>query len=138
VTFVIDNSVTVSWYFEDEVSPYADRVLSALPMEEALVPPIWPMEFANSLLMGERRNRISQAQIAVAVENALSLPIHPTEVLPAIVLTTVMSLARRYELTVYDATYLELAMREGLPLATQDTDLRKAAVETGVPIFDLT
>jgi predicted nucleic acid-binding protein len=137
VAFVLDNSISASWHFEDEVSAYAETVLSAFPREEALVPPIWAAELANSLLVGERRGRISAARVAQAVESTLALPILISETTTTVVLTTVLALARQYRLTAYDAAYLELAMREGIPLATQDNDLRGAAERAGVPIFDL-
>jgi predicted nucleic acid-binding protein len=136
MSFVVDASIALAWHFEDEVSEYADRILDRLREDRAAAPSIWPLEVANALLVAERRGRLSPARVARAVELLLELPvsIHDTAADPA--LGPVLDLARTHGLSAYDAAYLELAMREGLPLATQDEALRAAAQRAGVPFME--
>lgn len=134
--FVLDTSVSLAWHFEDEVSEYADRVLDMLGRDTAIVPGLWPIEVANGLANGERRRRLDEARLTRAVELCLQLPITVHEVPLDLALQAVLNLAREQGLSAYDAAYLELAMREGLPLATQDDDLRAAAARVGVPLID--
>jgi predicted nucleic acid-binding protein len=134
--FVVDASVALAWPFEDEASDYAVNVLRRLREDRGVVPPIWPLEVANGLLVGERRGRLSRAKAARAVELLCELPIVVDELDAETALGAVLDLARTHGLTAYDATYLELAMREGLPLATQDDALRSAAEQAGVDRID--
>ena len=134
--FVVDASVALAWQFEDEASEYADRVLERLREDRAAAPSIWPLEVANALLVAERRGRLSPAKVARAVELLLELPISIHDVAAELVLGAVLDLARAHGLSAYDAVYLELAMREGLPLATQDEALRAATQRVGVPLLD--
>ena len=136
--FVLDTSVTLSWHFDDEISPYADRVLGALGGDSALAPAIWAIEVANGLAVGERRGRLSGARLLQAVEETLALPVAVTNYSTLDALRSVLALAREYRLTAYDAAYLELAIREGLELATQDEDPRRAATQAGVTLFNPT
>ena len=132
--FVVDASLALAWHFEDEVSEYADRVLERLREDRTVVPSIWPVEVANGLVVAERRGRLSAARVARAVELLQELPIFVYELGAQLALGPVLDLARSHGLSAYDASYLELAMREGLPLATQDDDLREAAARAGVPL----
>ena len=134
--FVVDASLALAWHFEDEVSEYADRVLERLREDRAVVPSIWPLEVANGLLVAERRGRLSLARVARAVELFQELPIFVYEVGAQVVLGPVLDLAHAHELSAYDAAYLELAMREALPLATQDAALQAAAQRVGVSMVD--
>ena len=134
--FVVDASVALAWHFEDEASEYADRVLERLREDRAAAPSIWSLEVANALLVAERRGRLSPAKVARAVELLLELPISIHDVAAELVLGAVLDLARAHGLSAYDAVYLELAMREGLPLATQDEALRAATQRVGVPLLD--
>jgi predicted nucleic acid-binding protein len=135
--FVVDASVVLGWYFEDEVSEYADRVFEQLTEDSrALVPSIWPLEVANGLLVAERRGRLSSAKVARTAELTSQLPVSIHDVGPELAFGPVLDLARAHRMTAYDAAYLELAMREGLPLATQDEALRAAAQRVGVPLLD--
>jgi predicted nucleic acid-binding protein len=122
--FVLDNSLTVSWYFEDERGPYSVATLRALDNGEAVVPPLWPYEVANGLLMGERRGRITPTETLRILGLLDALPIRIDTTGHERARQAVLELARREGLTSYDAAYLELAMREGLPLATLDQHLR--------------
>ncbi len=134
--FVIDASVALAWHFDDEPSDYADRVLERLREDQSLVPAIWLLEVANALVVAERRGRLTSAKVARAVELFLELPISPQDIVAPLALGPVLDLARAQGLSAYDAAYLELAMREGLPLATQDGRLRAAAGRVGVPLVD--
>ena len=132
---VIDASAVLAWCFEDEGGPEADALIEKVAADGASVPGLWPLEVANGLVMGERRGRISQAESAAFVAMIEELPIVADHATGARALHEVMSLAREHELTAYDAAYLELAMRLGVPLATGDRKLRTAAQRVGVGLL---
>jgi len=136
--FVLDASVTMSWAwaFETEATPFTIQVLGSLKTAHAVTPALWPFEVANALVDAERRGRINPAQQAEFLERLRLLPI-TIEHRPACWLGQQISLARAHRLTAYDAAYLELAIREGLPLATLDRDLRKAAAAAGAALVEL-
>ena len=133
--FVVDSSVSLSWCLGDESEEYAEAVLRAMQSHTALVPVLWPFEVANGLWMSERRGRMTVAETQRALTDlaALSIQIEGGGYTRA--RGQVLALARQEGLTCYDAAYLELAMREGLPLATLDGQLRDAAGRVGVPPF---
>ena len=133
---VLDASVVLAWHFQDEASEYADRVLDRVGDEGAIVPPIWPLEVANGLAMAERRKRVAGADASRISAALAALHIDWRELSLNQALGPVLDLALQYGLTAYDAAYLELAMREGLPLATEDEDLRTAAGRAGVPLVE--
>jgi predicted nucleic acid-binding protein len=133
--FVLHNPVVMAWCFEDESSVYGDSVLDALEVSQAVVPTLWPIEVANALLVGERRKRISQADSQQWVQILGSLPITIDDETSLHVWTSTLNLAREQQLSAYDATYLELAVRLALPLATLDEKLKAAAVAVGVKLF---
>jgi predicted nucleic acid-binding protein len=133
---VVDASIALNWHFPDEDSPLADRVLARLQGDSAIVPAIWPLEVANGLLVAERRGRISSADTARANEAMLALSVQIHEVTLDHALEVIANLARSLGLTTYDAAYLDLAMREGLALATLGGDLRDAAARVGVPLIE--
>jgi predicted nucleic acid-binding protein len=129
--FVLDCSMTMAWCFEDEATPYSESVLEALADGEAFVPPIWSLEVANVLVVAERKKRLLPAQSLRFVELLQSLPITlEAEVRP---LRELLGLAREQGLSSYDASYLDLAVRSGLPLASLDGPLLEAAGRFGVP-----
>ena len=134
-SLVIDCSVTMAWYFKDEGTTYTNAVRAALATERAAVPALWPLEVANVLLMGERRKRSTQAKAAKWLRFLTALPIAVDTQTPALAFDPILALARSHKLTAYDAAYLELAMRLGLPLAARDDALEKAAQAVGVPFF---
>lgn len=133
--FDVDNSVVVSWYFDDEATAYTRAVLKELNTAEAFVPAIWPLEFSNVLLMAERRKRLKQADTTHILSITRSLPITVEQEEPGRLWAETLQLARAERLTIYDASYLDLAMRNGLPLATLDKALRRAARSVNVPLF---
>ena len=136
MNFVLDASVTLAWCFQDEGGAYADAVLTRLESGEAVVASHWGLEVANGLLVAERRGRMRSADVPQLVSALLALPIAVDPPGRARSLTTVHRLARTRELSSYDAAYLELAVRYGLPLATLDLRLREAAEAEGVGRFE--
>jgi predicted nucleic acid-binding protein len=122
--FVLDASVTASWFLPDENDQDAWEAWKRSETEDVWVPLHWWFEVRNTILMGERRNRISQALTSRALDRLSVLPIaveaRPDE-------GPVFDLARRHRLTFYDAVYLELAQRRNAPLATLDGALIAAA-----------
>ena len=134
MSFVLDNSVAMAWCFEDEATEYADRILDRLVSEAALTPAIWPLEAANAVLVGARRQRLQLADTVRFLDLLRSLPIAVAALPLDQAMGPVLELARTFTLSAYDASYLELAMREGVPLATQDARLRVAATAAGVSL----
>ncbi len=132
--FVLDCSVAASWCFADESSSYAEAALDALVEGEAVVPSIWPLEIANVLLVGERRGRLSRDDIAQFISLLADLDILIDRTEPDRVFSEILPLASTHNLSSYDAAYLDLAIREGLPIATLDEPLRKAAESSGIGI----
>jgi predicted nucleic acid-binding protein len=133
---VIDASAVLAWCFEDESGPEADALIEQVAAQGASVPGLWPLEIANGLVMGERRGRIKRAESAAFAAMLEELPIVADPATGARALHETMSLAREHDLTAYDAAYLELAMRLGLPLATSDRKLRAAAERVGVVLLN--
>lgn len=133
--FVIDCSVVMAWCFEDEADKYADSVLELLVDAEAIVPSIWPLEVANVLLVAERKKRLTEADSLQFVRLLNELPITVDQETAERALTETLFIGRQQGLSSYDATYLELAMREGAALATRDNGLKKAAAKCGVKLI---
>jgi len=135
MTLVVDASIALAWAYADEHSPVTAAVLDRVMGSGAWVPSIWRLEIANGLLQSVRRGRIDKAYRAGVLEDFGDLPISVDPDTGAQAWTGTLQLAERHRLTVYDAAYLELADRLGLPLATLDTELRRVATEQGVPLF---
>jgi predicted nucleic acid-binding protein len=135
---VLDASVTLAWCFADESTAFTESVLDLLAQgAEAMVPAIWPFEVANALLMGERRKRIPLAQVTSMLRRIADLPISVEPIRLDRAFGPVLSLARDERLTEYDAAYMELCVRQGLPLATLDEDLRRAAKSFGIALVKM-
>jgi predicted nucleic acid-binding protein len=135
--FVIDASATLPWCFADEASDATNALLTRLrTSDEAIVPAHWPLEVANALLIAVRRTRISPDDVLDFLADLEVLPIRVDTTTKDVVREKVFPLAEQYNLTIFDAAYLELAMRQGLPLATLDDDLLKAAHAVGVPLIE--
>ena len=125
---VLDASVAVAWCFEDENTPFTEGVLDLLSAgTEVLTPAIWPFEVANALLVAERRKRITVAQVTALLRRIAGLPISVEPIEARHAFEQILSVARQQNLTEYDAAYLELALRAGLPIATLDDKLKQAA-----------
>lgn len=131
---VLDASMALSWLLRDESNARADAVLVRLEATPAHAPQVWPLEVANALWVAERRGRILESQVRQGLEDILALPVLVEMSEPARVFREILPLARRHGLSVYDATYLDLAARLGLPLATLDDNLAKAARKIGVDL----
>lgn len=130
--FVLDGSMALAWCFPDEDAAYPKTVLDSLAAARAVVPSLWPLEVANALLVGERRKRSTQADTANWFEFLRALPIDVDDETASRAWSEVANLARSQALSAYDGSYLELALRRGLPLATLDGPLRAAAKAVGV------
>ena len=132
-SFVIDSSRVAAWCFTDEATNYTADILDVVAaLTEAAAPRLWAYEIRNTILMGVGRKRITKADANGFLESLRELPIRLSD--PASY-DHVFELADRYGLTVYDAAYLDLALRETLPLASLDTALIRAAQASGVAIF---
>jgi len=132
--FVVDNSVVMSWCFKDETNNYADKILDRLIEEAAVVPSVWPLEVANVLLAAERQRRLSESDSIRFLTLLSQLPITVEHERPEI-MKDLLALGRENDLSSYDASYLNLAMKKGLPLATLDNKLIKAAGRVNVPVL---
>lgn len=130
---VLDYSVALSWLMPDEHA--AAGLLDRVTTERAIVPGIWPLEMANSLLTAERRNRISKSQRKAALQALAALPIEVDGETASHAWKTILDLADTHRLTAYDAAYLELAARRSLPLATFDRELSRAAEIVGIKVI---
>lgn len=131
--FVLDASVTLAWCFEDETTPETEALLSRLAEDAAITPFLWELEVVNVLLLAERRGRITESQTARFVALLTQLPIHVDSA--GADMAAVLAAGRHHGLTAYDATYLVLAERSGIPLATLDAKLRTAAQAAGVSVL---
>jgi predicted nucleic acid-binding protein len=132
---VIDSSIALSWCFEDEASPETDRLFERVRDDGAIVPGLWHLELANVLLQAERRGRITAKDVGVRLDLIADLPILTDPETTARAWREILTMARADRLTTYDATYLELAARRGLPLLTKDADLVRAAQRLGIQVF---
>jgi len=134
--FVLDCSVTMAWAFDDEDAPRAAGMRDRLGEDLAVVPAIWALEVGNALLVAERRRRISRAESARFVEILRALPIDVDATPVLSTLDSLLSLARQTAVSAYDACYLDLAAAQGLPLATLDKALERAARQIGVALLE--
>lgn len=137
MSFVLDCSVAVTWCFADEASASTDALLDQMQEQGAVVPQLWHLEIGNVLAQAERRGRIMAGDMAARIELLRRLPITTDNETAVRALRDVLALAREQRLTTYDASYLELAARRGLPLATRDNDLQKAARRMGLALLDV-
>jgi predicted nucleic acid-binding protein len=132
--FVLDASLALQWFLEDEADrKYSLGVLSSLAENRALVPLLWFYEIGNGLLMAHRRSRISFDQVTGYLTRLMALPIDTAQQSPDEILG-LQKFALAHSLTIYDAAYLALAMKSNSALATTDNALKKAAASSGVKI----
>ena len=132
---MIDASVALAWCFGDERTEATVSLLERLQTDAAAVPNLWHLEVANGLALAERRGRITRAESAELIALLETIEIVADGETPVRAFTRVLDLAREERLTAYDASYLELAMRLGLPLASKDADLCDAAERLGVSVL---
>jgi predicted nucleic acid-binding protein len=135
VSLVLDGSATLGWFYPDETTLALNELFDRVVVQGAYVPELWKIEVANSLSQGIRRRRISKKDREEALIDLEALSINIDRQTGKHVWRETISLADSHSLTVYDATYLELAMRLSLPLATLDEDLRQAAQQEGVALL---
>lgn len=132
MVFVLNASVAACWAFDDEDHPVATQALERLRTDPALAPSLWWFELRNTLMVNERRGRLTTADTTAFLRAVGRLPVTLD---PAPGDAAVLALARTHRLTVYDAAYLELAQRESLPLATLDAALARVAQAEGVALI---
>jgi predicted nucleic acid-binding protein len=129
---VLDASVTLPWFLQDERTAFTDSVFAALGADEFWVPAVWRLEFPNALLAAERKRRIDRQTRLEALEFASGLALR-VDAAP-IDMRAISKLAERHGLSTYDASYLELAARQGISLITLDKALADAAAAAGIPV----
>ncbi|MES9858117.1 MAG: type II toxin-antitoxin system VapC family toxin [Sedimenticola sp.] len=136
--FVLDNSVAMRWLLASEKQAdqkYAEHVLGTLEESDALTPNLWHLEATNVLVGAEKRGDVSLGEIERFISQLENLPIHVDPLTAHQAFNRTLALSRAYSISSYDASYLELAMREGLPLATLDKKLIKAAKKADIGIY---
>jgi predicted nucleic acid-binding protein len=132
MTFVLDSSVALTWLLPDEESDAVDALADKLSEAPAVAPSLWYREVGNALLMAVRRKRLSRPDMDRLLAAAIRLPLETDAASASETLPAIVALAYRHELSVYDATYLELAIRRSLPLASLDDRLRAASRKLGI------
>lgn len=138
MSFVLDASVTMRWFFGDGKPSelvYAGKVLDAMKKANAHVPVTWGLEVSNVIARAESRGLVTEARSGEFLEMLECVDIKVDGATFVHAMSDTLQLARRYKLSAYDASYLELALRSGMPIATLDEDLQKAARKTGVKLF---
>lgn len=131
---VLDASTALAWCFQDERTSQVVEINLRVAAEGAIVPPLWRYELANGLLMAERRKRLDRDRRTALIESFEAFDIVQDDASGTQVWSATLALADAHRLTVYDAAYLELALRRSLPLATLDADLRRGAEAAGVEV----
>jgi len=129
---VLDCSVTLAWFLNDERTRFTDAAFDLLETTECWVPYLWRLEFPNALLVAERKRRGGREVRLEILDNAAQLALRPDNAVPD--MRALSALAERRGITTYDASYLELAARQGFELITLDRVLAAAATEEGVPV----
>ena len=138
MNFVLDNSVTMRWFFgvgKPRELAYAGKVLDAMKKASAIVPVTWGLEVANVIAGAEAKGLVSEARSGAFIELLEGMDIETDAATYHHALSETLQLARRYKLSAYDASYLELALRLGISLATLDEDLQRAAKKAGIKKF---
>lgn len=138
MSFVLDNSVTMRWFFEDGSASdmaYADKVLADMKHRISIVPVTWGLEVANVLARAEAKNQVNTSRTGAFIKRLVVMNIEVDASTFEHALSDTLQLARTYKLSAYDASYLELALRRDIPLATLDENLQKAAKKAGVNKF---
>ena len=134
--FVPDASVSLGWCFSDEATPYTDALLDRLIAgEEVAVPSHWPLEILNGVIQAKRKGRVTEQTVEGFLSSLISFQIVVDAEQGFLRLRAIRELAERHQLTSYDAAYLELAIRLGLPLATLDGALQRAARAENVALI---
>lgn len=135
MSFVLDSSVALTWCFDDERMVATDALLDRVVESGATAPSLWPLEVLNALAMAERRSRIDATRRQRLGGFLRDLPVTIDVETASQAWAVTSQLATRFRITMYDAAYLELAQRLGLPLATLDQELRAAGGALGVTLL---
>lgn len=135
MSWVVDCSIAMAWCFEDETTPRTEQLLDRLNSDPAVVPLHWPLEVVNVLRSAVRKGRLTKKDATEKLGVVMSLPVRYDALTHQLVSTATWQLVQKYDLTSYDAAYLELAIRLGAPLATDDDALRTAAGRAGVKLL---
>ncbi len=134
MSLVLDSSVTLAWIYTEETASEIREILNQVADYGAWVPALWRLEVGNILEIGVRRKRHDAAFRDATLSDLLLLPLYVDSETDQRAWGPILRLAERHQLTLYDAAYLELAQRRGLPLATLDGDLRRAATLEKIPL----
>lgn len=132
---MLDASIALAWCFNDEITAEVDALLDRVRLHGAVVPSLWHLELGNGLLAAERRGRAIEGGMSVRLELFERLRIEIDPETTARAWREILVLAKAERLTLYDASYLELAVRRGLPLATRDAELGSAAKRAGIVVM---
>ena len=135
MSFVLDASVALAWCFHDEANEHTASTLERLKQTHAFVPGLWFLEIGNILLGASRAGRIKGSDAQECIELLEQLPIYADESLASLGFNRILKLAQSEGLTTYDATYLELALRKDIPIASNDKKLIAAAQRLQVPLL---
>jgi predicted nucleic acid-binding protein len=135
VSLVLDCSATLAWLMEDETTDTSRRLFDIIARDGAWVPALWRLKVANSLQMAVRRRRITADARNASLHDLAGYKITTDHETDSHAWTSTLQLSDRFGLTVYDASYLELAQRMRLPLATLDRRLQSAAAAAGVELI---
>lgn len=135
-SFVADASVAIAWVHPAQATAETEAMLDRLAAgDSVVVPALWPLEVANALTVLRRRRKLTPDEARTAVEIIRQLPVVIDHEAAALAFTRLIDLASKHELTIYDATYIELAARRQLPLASNDAHLKQAAIRSGVDLW---
>jgi predicted nucleic acid-binding protein len=135
-SFVADASVAIAWVHPAQATAETDAMLARLAAGDSLVvPALWPLEVANALTVLRRRRKLTPDEARIAIEILRELPVVIDHEAAALAFTRLVDLASKHELTVYDAAYIELAMRRQLPLSSNDARMKQAAIRAGVHLW---
>ena len=137
MSLILDSSATLAWFYANQTTPAIRQVFGLLIKDGAWVPSLWRLEVANILEIGVRRGRNDVAFRHATLADLSLLPISLDPETDRHAWDATLQLANRHRLTLYDAAYLELAQRRGLPLATLAGDLRTAAVAESVRLLGI-
>lgn len=135
-SFILDSSVALAWCFEDEKMEATTALYDAVDSNSTLfVPSLWLLEITNTFALSVKRGRVSDDDVAGYLDALADLPISFDPLDAKRTFSTILPLAQRHDLTTYDATYLDLAIRKAIPLATLDKALQRAAAAEGIEVL---
>lgn len=137
MSFVLDSSITLTWYFQDQSTPATLAVLEAVAEKGAIAPPLWRLEVTNGLQSALRRRQIDRGYRDASLRDLSLLPIAIDTETDAHLWSRTLTLSDQFDLTIHDAVFLELAQRRALPLASLDQQLRSAGDELGLTLLGL-